>query len=97
MDRAILGKWLAAGFIAQQVHHPTMAGTPQGGVISPVLMNLTLDGLEPLLATHFPPRSGKLVNLVRYADDFIITGKSQELLVNEVTPLVAQFLKERGL
>jgi RNA-directed DNA polymerase len=60
-------------------------------------MNLTLDGLEPLLARHFPPRRGQLVNLVRYADDFIITGRSKELLENEVQPLVAQFLKERGL
>ena len=97
MNRAILRKWLAAGFLEQQVHHPTTAGTPQGGVISPVLMNLTLDGLEALLAERFPPRSGAKVNFVRYADDFIITGSSKELLVNEVTPLVAQFLKERGL
>ena len=85
----------------QQVHHPTPTGTPQGGIISPVLMNLTLDGLEPLLAAHFPPRpkNGKRpkVNFVRYADDFIITGNSHELLENEVTPLVTQFLKERGL
>ena len=97
MNRAILRQWLAAGFIEQQVHHPSTTGTPQGGVISPVLMNLTLDGLEPLLAEHFPPRRGYKVNLVRYADDFIITGKSKELLVDEVTPLITQFLKERGL
>jgi RNA-directed DNA polymerase len=97
MERAHLRQWLAAGFIEQQVHYPTSTGTPQGGVISPVLMNLTLDGLEPLLTSNFPPRSSKLVNLVRYADDFIITGKSKELLVDEVTPLVASFLKERGL
>src|SRR5262245_37134970 len=97
MDRTILRKWLDAGFIERQVHYPTLTGTPQGGVISPALMNLTLDGLEPLLAKHFPPRSGKLVNLVRYADDFIITGRSKEILLDEVKPLVAQFLKERGL
>ncbi len=97
MNRAVLRQWLDAGFIAQHVHHPTTTGTPQGGVISPVLMNLTLDGLEPLLHAHFPPRHGQKVNFVRYADDFIITGKSQELLVNEVTPLVTQFLQERGL
>lgn len=97
MDRAILRKWLDAGFIERQVHHPTTAGTPQGGIISPTLMNLTLDGLETSLTKHFPPRSGKLVNIVRYADDFIITGKSKELLENEVKPLVVQFLKERGL
>ena len=69
MDRAILRKWLEAGFIEQQVHYPTSAGTPQGGVISPVLMNLVLDGLEPLLKTNFPERSGKLVNLTRFVDD----------------------------
>ena len=97
MDRKLLRKWLAAGFIERQVHAPTTTGTPQGGVISPALMNLTLDGLEPLLAQHFPPRSGKLVNLVRYADDFIITGRSKEILENEVKPLVTNFLKERGL
>ncbi|MGH9914763.1 MAG: group II intron reverse transcriptase/maturase, partial [Pyrinomonadaceae bacterium] len=97
MDRAILRKWLEAGFIERQVLSPTTTGTPQGGIISPALMNLALDGLEPLLASHFPPRSGKLVNLVRYADDFIITGRSKEILENEAKPLVANFLKERGL
>jgi len=68
MDRAILRKWLKAGFIERQVHYPTSAGTPQGGIISPVLMNLVLDGLEPLLKINFPERSRKLVNLTRFAD-----------------------------
>jgi RNA-directed DNA polymerase len=97
MDIIILKKWLKAGFIDQQVHYPTTAGTPQGGIISPVLMNLTLDGLESMLAKHFPRRNGKLVKFVRFADDFIITGKSKEILENEVKPLVTAFLKERGL
>jgi RNA-directed DNA polymerase len=97
MDHTILGKWLKAGFIEQHTLYPTTSGTPQGGIISPVLMNLTLDGLEPLLAKRFPRRSRKLVNLVRFADDLIITGRSKELLEDEVKPLVAEFLKERGL
>src|SRR4029453_16641427 len=74
------------------------------GIISPTLANMTLDGLEPLLTQHFPKamwRDGKRwspkVNLVRYADDFIITGDSRELLENEVRPLVERFLQERGL
>jgi RNA-directed DNA polymerase len=71
MDRSILRKWLKAGFIERQVHYPTSAGTPQGGIISPVLMNLVLDGLEPLLKINFPERSRKLVNLTRFADDFV--------------------------
>jgi RNA-directed DNA polymerase len=97
MDRTILREWLNAGLIEQDVYHPTTAGTPQGGIISPALMNLTLDGLESLLGDHFPRRSGKLVNFVRYADDFIITGRSKEILEDEVTPLIVEFLKERGL
>src|SRR5262249_24851568 len=69
MDRTILRKWLKAGLIEQGVYQPTTAGTPQGGIISPALMNLTLDGLEPLLGEPFPRHSGKQVKLVRYADD----------------------------
>src|SRR5208282_1737306 len=72
-----------------------------GGVISPVLANWTLDGLQRLLAEHFantPQGQGKSkVHLVRYADDFLITGTSKELLRDQVQPLVAHFLKERGL
>jgi RNA-directed DNA polymerase len=97
MDRTILRKWLTAGVIDQQIHYPTTTGTPQGGIISPALMNLTLDGLQALLAKQFPKASGKLVNLTRLADDFIITGRTKEILENEVKPLVQTFLKERGL
>ena len=81
----------------------TEAGTPQGGIISPTLANLTLDGLESLLKRTFRQRKidGKMhnpkVNFVRYADDFIVTGSSKELLENEVKPLVERFLLERGL
>ena len=103
-DKAVLQKWLKAGYIENRILFPTQAGTPQGGIISPTLANMTLDGLEQLLTLHFPKetwRDGKRwhpkVNLVRYADDFIITGDSRELLENEVRPLVEQFLKERGL
>jgi RNA-directed DNA polymerase len=72
-------------------------------VISPTLANLALDGLETLLAASFPRRQVRdlwihpKVHLSRYADDFIITGSSRELLVNEVRPLVEAFLRERGL
>jgi RNA-directed DNA polymerase len=100
MDPGMLEKWLKAGYVDRGRHHPTEAGTPQGGICSPVLANLTLDGLENALKTAFPkPRRGQapLVNLVRYADDFIITGRTQELLEQEVKPFVERFLAERGL
>jgi len=70
-------------------------------VVSPVLANWTLDGLQRLLAERFaetPNQQRKYkVHLVRYADDFLITGISKELLRDQVQPLVAHFLKERGL
>jgi len=104
MEKSILGKWLKAGYMEKSVWHTAKDGTPQGGIISPVLANMTLDGLEKLLQKKYPPfgpgcgkgRSRK-VHMVRYADDFIITGVSQELLEEEVKPLVIDFLQERGL
>jgi RNA-directed DNA polymerase len=99
-DRVMLHKWLAAGYMEQNVLYPTEHGTPQGGIISPVLANLVLDGLERRLQATYP-KNGRgrhaKINLVRYADDFIITGSSSALLNNEVRPLVEQVLRERGL
>ena len=104
MDTQILYKWLKCGFIETRKLFPTEEGAPQGGTISPLLMNMTLDGLERVLRERFPARrkeNGKTlfykVNFVRYADDFIITGESPELLKNEVLPIVRAFLAERGL
>ncbi|MGH9207535.1 MAG: reverse transcriptase domain-containing protein, partial [Acidimicrobiales bacterium] len=73
-ERAVLRRWLKAGFMDRSMLHPTDEGTPQGGIISPVLANLALDGLHGLLRQHFPQHRHRMVNLVRYADDFIITG-----------------------
>ena len=101
MDKITLAKWLKAGYLYQQVWNETEAGTPQGGIISPAIMNLTLDGLESELLKSFPQgrrsRQSYKVNFVRYCDDFIITGSTKELLENKVKPLVEEFLKERGL
>jgi RNA-directed DNA polymerase len=76
------------------------AGTPQGSVASPVLANLTVDGLEGALRKRCPtPKSGDNAqgNLGRYGDDWLITARSQEALEPEVNPLVENFLAERGL
>jgi RNA-directed DNA polymerase len=107
IDRKILNEWLKAGVIYNEKFTETVTGTPQGGIISPTLSNLALDGLEKVLNQNFHhPQylgngSGKAknpkVNFIRYADDFIITGNSKELLENKVKPLVESFLKERGL
>ncbi|RON39124.1 hypothetical protein BK664_13080 [Pseudomonas brassicacearum] len=75
MDKAILQKWLKAGYVYQNELFPSHAGTPQGGIISPVLANMTLDGLEAMLAETFPNAkcTARKMQLLRYADDFIIT------------------------
>jgi RNA-directed DNA polymerase len=101
MDKEILRKWLKAGYLESSVFYPTEEGTPQGGIISPVLANLALDGMERMLAENFSKKRADAlrnkVHLIRYADDFVITGSSKELLELQVKPLVAQFLAERGL
>jgi RNA-directed DNA polymerase len=101
MDKTILQQWLKAGFMDKAVLHATEAGVPQGAICSPVLANLTLDGLEAKLRERYPKATARSrrakVNLVRFADDFVITGSSKELLATEVKPLVERFLQERGL
>ena len=104
LDKAILRKWLTAGYVEKQVLRATTEGTPQGGIISPLLANFALDGLEQRLREKFP-RQGRGsekgraagVHLVRYADDFIITGKTKELLEETVKPIVEDFLSVRGM
>jgi RNA-directed DNA polymerase len=101
MDKRLLWQWLKAGFIEHSVFNPTEEGVAQGGPISPVLANLALDGLEKKLREKYPKASAQSyrakANYIRWADDFIITGSSKELLEQEIKPLVETFLKERGL
>lgn len=104
MDTQILEKWLKCGYVETRKLFPTDEGAPQGGTISPTLMNMTLDGLERLLQERLPTRqkvNGRThfnkLNFVRYADDFIITGESPEFLRDKVLPVVKEFLTERGL
>lgn len=96
MDKEILSKWLSAGYIDNGALHQTEVGTPQGGLASPTLLVLTLSGLEKAVHTVINKYTDK-VNLSIYADDFIITGATKEILETKVKPAVETFLKERGL
>jgi RNA-directed DNA polymerase len=95
IEKRILRQWLNAGYVEKGFTFPTRKGTPQGGIISPTLANMTLDGLEKAIRAAVPRRVR--INIIRYADDFIITAKSRTLLVEHVLPAVKQFLAERGL
>ncbi len=106
MDKSVLKQFLKAGFVFERELFPTEEGTPQGGVISPILANMTLDGIQKALYDRFHTnRLGKedirfknahKVNFIRYADDFIVTAATKEI-AEEAKQIVSQFLKGRGL
>jgi RNA-directed DNA polymerase len=106
LDSSILKQFLKAGYVFERHLFPTEAGTPQGGIISPILANMTLDGIEKMLVDKYHrSKSGRIyshqaakykVNLVRYADDFIVTAKTEEI-AKEAKELIKAFLKDRGL
>ena len=102
-NKRVLRQWLKSGVVERGQLNRTEMGTPQGGIISPTLANITLNGLESGLKRFIKTKLGRRktdkakVNVVRYADDFVITGDSQELLETIVKPWVVEFLQERGL
>jgi len=93
-DKRILKRFLKAGFVFNERLFPNEEGTPQGGVISPTLANMTLNGMETCIREHFGKNSK--VNIVRYADDFVLTAPTKERAMEAKEVLVA-FLGERGL
>lgn len=95
-DKRMLKQWLGCGFIDKGLFYKTDEGTPQGGIISPTLMLLTLAGLEKQVKS-IARQTGTRINFIGYADDFIITSSSKEVLVNEVKPQLVKFLQKRGL
>ncbi len=92
----VLNQWLKSGYIDKGMFYRTDSGTPQGGVISPTLCVMTLRGLEQAVKSVVTRPSDK-INFISYADDFIVTGCSKELLEEKVKPVIREFLKERGL
>ena len=106
MDNGILKKFLSAGFISNHQIFPTYSGTPQGGVISPILANMTLDGIHMAIAERYwmnskgkidkKHKNDKRINFIRYADDFIVTATNKETLL-EIQEIIEEFLKTRGL
>ena len=97
--RQWIARWLKAGYLEQQCWHPSTAGTPQGGVISPLLANIALHGMEAALGVKRSYR-GRLHNsrygVVRYADDFVVLATSQAD-AEAARALVQDWLHPRGL
>jgi len=98
MDKTILRKFLKAGFMENGRFHPIEEGTPQGGVISPALTVMALSGLEKkLLPTNRRQKGREKINFIAYADDFIVTAATEELLKESVMPKLREALKSVGL
>ncbi len=106
MDKSILKQFLKAGFVFNRHLFASDRGTPQGGVLSPILANMALDGIEKMLAEVFwkcprgrinkPTCNTRKVNLTRYADDLIITADTKET-AETIKEMLTDFLKIRGL
>ena len=104
---AVIRRWLEAGVVEFGRYQESTAGTPQGGIISPLLANIALDGMERLFGSEnaqgkpLRPSARKGldrgVSCVRYADDLIVTAPSQEAIEAHVLPRLTMFLAERGL
>ncbi len=104
---ATIRRWLKAGVVEFGRFSPTDAGSPQGGIASPLLANVALDGMERLFGCEWPdgrPRSpahrkgiDKGISLIRYADDFVATAPTRNVLETYVKPRIEGFLRDRGL
>jgi len=95
LDKKVLRQWLKSGVINGKVFEKTEAGTPQGGIISPTIANMVLDGLEKVIQEIARVRRTRL-NFIRYADDFIVTGRSSYTL-SIVKDFIKLFLRQRGV
>jgi RNA-directed DNA polymerase len=97
--RELVRQWLQAGVLEEGVVHATPTGTPQGGVISPLLLNIALHGMEAALGVQYNA-AGKSVGkraVVRYADDFVVFCESQEDALKVKDEILPPWLAERGL
>ncbi len=96
--KELIKQWLKAGYVEQEVFHTTERGTPQGGVVSPLLANIALHGMEEALGVKYNCR-GQLIGkraVVRYADDFVCFCETRED-AEQVQKILVEWLKERGL
>jgi RNA-directed DNA polymerase len=101
--RGMVQRWLQAGVLDHGRFAPTLQGTPQGGIVSPALMNIALHGMEQAAGvrylttgTHAGQTAPNSPVLIRYADDLIALCHSQDQAV-EVKARLTAWLTPRGL
>jgi RNA-directed DNA polymerase len=96
--KELIKQWLKAGYVEHGTFHATEQGTPQGGVVSPLLANIALHGMEEAIGVTYDYRGQLIGNraVVRYADDFICFCETRED-AEQVQGILMEWLKERGL
>jgi RNA-directed DNA polymerase len=110
--RALIKQWLKAGYVEAEMFYNTPSGTPQGGIVSPLLLNIALTGLEDVLTTQrkvkayvstrpqgrhaISRKASPRYGYIRYADDMLVTASSKED-IDVIVPTIEQWLAERGL
>lgn len=96
--RRLLSEWLKAGYVDKNVFYKQREGTPQGGIISPLLANIALHGMEQAMGIKYDSRGGSVGKriVVRYADDFVILCESKED-ASKAKSEINDWLKTRSL
>jgi RNA-directed DNA polymerase len=97
MNKQLVATGLRCGVIDRGARYPTTAGVPHGGIISPVISNLGLDGLEAVVPGSPGHRRVHNINYVGWADDFLVTASSRQVLAEVVLPRSEAFLAEGGV
>jgi RNA-directed DNA polymerase len=97
--KALIKQWLKAGYLEDGRYHDTPRGTPQGGVISPLLLNIALHGMEAALGVKHDSQGTSIGTraVVRYADDFVVFCESQEDALVVRDRILPDWLAKRGL
>lgn len=109
----LVKKLLTCGIVDKRIFTSSYKGVPQGGILSPVLANFTLNGLEETAYKSLHPLTKSkarriqikgtnvaylsYLNVVRYADDFVVLCRNKFILESLVIPKVTEFLEQRGL
>ncbi len=96
--RKLIEQWLKAGYVDNNIFRESTAGTPQGGIISPLLANIALHGMEEALGVRYDYRGLSIGSriAVRYADDFVLLCESKED-AHRAKYEVSNWLAQRGL
>jgi RNA-directed DNA polymerase len=101
--KSTINQWLKAGIMENQEFQTSEIGTPQGGIISPLLANVALDGIENHLHDKLREKGYKVrelrlgqIRVVRYADDFVVMHENKKV-IEDSKLIIAEWLKNRGL